>query len=306
LTSVVLTKAHSKWILGSICRDSADAINHKIELVFVSESRRNFQHPIHVFNYYKKLKDRDVLFMHQGIFLRFALLGNAPSESKVFVTHTSLEDVQQLKVFEDKVRTFFVMNLNEKMKLQNIGIEDSKITIVFGAVDKSIYKPSKTLSVKSEKYVAIVGNYGERKNPETIKKIINDFKSIKFMVHGNGWEALFSCGLPNNLEIQEFKLSENPKFIRNAFCYLTLSHLEGGPIPTLEALASGTPVVASNTGFNSEFIDSSNGVLLRDNQNIEEIRKAIQLSFKLKSKSFNKDLLNKDLSFKLLGSLLYL
>lgn len=298
-----MTKEHSKWILGSFCRESASSIGHEINILLVAESRRNFKHPIQIINYYKKIKDKNVLFMHQGIFIRFALINNLPSRNKVFVTHTNRQDLDNLKLLHSKTDKLFVMNSNEKNKLINIGIPASKIKIVYGAVDKNKYKPSKFKDFQN--YVAIVGNYGERKNPETIEKLINHYKDINFVIHGNGWDKIFRNVVPNNLQILKFDLNQNPTFLRDAFCYLTLSHLEGGPIPTLEALSSGTPVVASNTGFNSDFINKQNGTLLRDNQNLIEISQAIYSAKKLKSKNFKKDLLEKDLSYRSLGNALY-
>ena len=93
--------------------------------------------------------------------------------------------------------------------------------------------------------------------------------------------------------------------MRDASAYLMISTLEGGPISVLESLASGTPVVASNVGFCSDYINSDNGWLLNDSSDINEIENALNYAMNLKGKVFKDDLLNGRFTWVELGKLLF-
>jgi glycosyltransferase involved in cell wall biosynthesis len=93
--------------------------------------------------------------------------------------------------------------------------------------------------------------------------------------------------------------------MRKASTYLSLAHNEGGPIPLMEALASGTPVVATSTGFSPDLINSSNGVLIPKSPDLSETREAILYAMSLKPMVEQADLLEGKYDWKDLGNLLY-
>jgi glycosyltransferase involved in cell wall biosynthesis len=74
----------------------------------------------------------------------------------------------------------------------------------------------------------------------------------------------------------------------------------------LEALASGTPVVATNTGFCAEFVNQSNGRLLPNEPDVGIVKRAIQEGIELKESLWDKDLLHDKWQWRDLGELIYL
>ena len=88
---------------------------------------------------------------------------------------------------------------------------------------------------------------------------------------------------------------------------MSLSTLEGGPYPLLEALSSGTPVVASRTGFTEDFLNFANGFIVEHESSLEEIASTLRrsLSLSLKARLREQNLLGRDLSWELLGKHLY-
>jgi len=94
--------------------------------------------------------------------------------------------------------------------------------------------------------------------------------------------------------------------MRNASALLSLSINEGGPFPVLEALASGTPVVSSDTGFVREVISNTNGVLLLKNPALSEITQALIYCIDLKSQKYNRSLLEEDHTWPSFSRKLYL
>ena len=64
--------------------------------------------------------------------------------------------------------------------------------------------------------------------------------------------------------------------MREAGVFLTLSTLEGGPISILESLASGTPVIATDTGIARDVVKSDNGKVIPLNFDMNDLRDEIK------------------------------
>ena len=194
-----------------------------------------------------------------------------------------------------------------------MGVNENKIEVVYGAVDRDIFFPkseitSKTFKSEEAPYVLIAGHCKIRKNPDLIFQVINTMCDLNFIIHGEGWRKHLidkKSNMPSNLKIFNFQMSKQPKLVRNASTYLTLSTLESGPYTTLEALASGTPVVATDTGWNSEFINYDNGVLVPINASIDEVTSAIRQTITMKKNVGTDDLLGGKYTWKELGQKLY-
>ena len=81
--------------------------------------------------------------------------------------------------------------------------------------------------------------------------------------------------------------------------------MEGGPFPILEALASGTPVVSTITGFAPDLIQECSGRLIEDPYDFPAIRQMLKECMSLKSEVSNFNLLPLDLSWKALSQHFY-
>jgi glycosyltransferase involved in cell wall biosynthesis len=250
--------------------------------------------------YYQALTDDNVKF--------------TPEKSYVFYTHKSdirISESVQTKLLS-RVKKIFVLNSKIKTELVASGIPEYKIVTVYGAVNRKVYYPTKKFtknkSSVEDPYVLIIGDCKPRKNPKKLINVIRTMSDKKFIIHGRGWHEYFaqqSVGQLSNLKILQFRIENNPKLVREASVYLSLSKLEGGPFPTLESLASGTPVVATDTGWNREIIKSGSGVLLSYKYTISEVTAAINQAIKLKSKVKYLDLLNGQFTWAKLGKKLY-
>ena len=128
-----------------------------------------------------------------------------------------------------------------------------------------------------------------------------------FVIHGQNWEIFppeILNGLPN-LKRVDFELQEQPGLMRQASLYASLAVVEGGPYPVLEALASGTPVVATDTGFCAEFINDTNGILLPNPVEVSQVQESIREGLKLKESVWNQDLLQGKWQWEDLGNLIF-
>jgi glycosyltransferase involved in cell wall biosynthesis len=258
-----------------------------------------------------------ILFVNQNTYYKFIsknFFKISPQKCCVWYTHFSdnnFSRIEQAKLL-GKAKKIFVYNSSAKAELANDGVPKKNIEVVYGAINRTTYYPQSVNSKDSitniEPYVLIVGECKKRKNPDLILRVIKFMKNRKFIIHGNGWENFISVKshikLPN-LEIVKFNISDNPRIMRFASTYLSLSYLEGGPYPTLEALASGTPVVVTDTGWNKEIVSKSGGIVVPVNVTLQQAVAAVNKTIKMKEIVKNTDLLFGSYTWEALGNKVY-
>lgn len=84
---------------------------------------------------------------------------------------------------------------------------------------------------------------------------------------------------------------------RNASALCNLSFLEGGPIPVLQALASGTPILSSDVGFVREVLTEGFGRVINLDLTIQEISGLLREVASTKSLVSTKDGLEGEFSW---------
>ena len=315
---VILLSSHKGWILEGMARESARAMGIKIKIIFIPQQLKDYMNVRDLTNYiFSKKINENCLFVNQSSYYQ-ALTDNKlkfiPEKSYVLYTHksdTNMSDLEEIRQLS-RAKKIFVLNSKMKIELVTSGIPEYKLVTVYGAIDREVYYPikksNKNESVLEDPYVLIIGDCKPRKNPIKLIDVIRNMSDRKFIIHGRGWQEYFdnqSVSQLGNLKILQFRIEDNPKLVREASVYLSLSDLEGGPFPTLESLASGTPVVVTDTGWNSEIIKSGFGTLLSNTYTISEVIVAINQAIKLKAKVKHTDLLNGEFTWEILGQKLY-
>lgn len=307
---IYLDKEFSNWILGAIIRDSTAYTSKKIEVVQVSTRKKSLIRNLSIFINQKKFMKESFLIVNQNTYLwlcKNRLLNNSSQQnSRIFFTHAALSNytVSEIDLL-NSVSEIIVMNASEKEKLVRHGINTPQISVSYGAVATDIFFPSKEISKYS--YVFISGDLKARKNPSKVSRLIELNPDIQFVVFGEKWQKYLLNNIGNacNVKWAGKNLGDSGVFMRQAHCYLSLSELEGGPYGTIEALASGTPVVCTPTGWNCEIVNSSNGVIVDFDASFQSIRESIDTAFKLKSEVYNRNLLKPSFNFSNQASILF-
>ena len=307
---VFLDEEFKNWILDAVIRESLKYTEEKIEVVYITTSRRKN------IKLFLSLKFRNQIRIDEGDLVVNHRTLNYLIETKLIkiqdlpkirchFTHESQESLLHSRTLSNlgKIMEVLVLNRKDKQVLSNLNIDSNKIKIIYGAIDRNIFYPSNALPI--HKYVLITGDAKGRKNPGKIVQLIARTPEIDFIICGKGWNNFFDIEKFGNLKIFEFELNLNAKLMREASSYLTLSLEEGGPYPVLEALASGTPVVSTPVGWVPEIVDSANGIILSNEADFKEIERALRITMNMKARIFTMDLLEGRYTWKEQAKLLF-
>lgn len=301
--SIFLNSNHRGWILEGMAIESARAAGITPNFNYLPVSRRELVNFRLAKNRIFPKFSRHNLFMHQDIFASIwqkQLI--AGLNNSVFVTHlTESFENYSLLANADLV---LVQNQSVREVLIDSGVRSENIRVVFGAVDHSTYFPSSKFDLSSKPFVLITSHCKPRKNPEGILRVVREYPELDFVIHGKGWGPFVSEKdlKLKNLRLIDFNLELNPRLMREASAFLSLSSNEGGPISLLEALASGTPCVATATGFAPELITRDRGSIVPVNYDLENVGIGIRQAISSKRDLWNRDLLDGGFGWEELGS----
>jgi len=307
---VHISNWHTKWIIGGIFKEAAEACFLQPYWNIYPTSRKDFLNPHVLKGKISPLKGELNIYAHQDTY--FSLFTNNPeqiinSRNRVFFTHFNIgqnpteSQISSLKYCE----RILVQNESMESYLISAGISEEIVARAPGAVSRERFHPDG--AIPHQQFVLFSGNFKYRKNPELIAQVISVMPEVEFVIHGLNWEEFpkeLLNGLPNLKRI-DFEFKEQPKLMRMASLYVSLAVIEGGPYSVLEALASGTPVVATDTGFCSEFINDANGILLSNPPAFGQIQDSIRAGLKLKESVWNQDLLQGKWQWEDLGNLIF-
>lgn len=295
---VVLDAAFQNWILGAMIRESCNFTERLVEIDFVKTSRA--KHPLSFLyrRYARRLNliEDDLIVNHKLLY--FLIVSGLINQNtlpivRCMYTHESEDYLgsTQLISFLKQLKQVLVMNKSDAKLLANLGVDPKRIQITYGAIDRDIFFPLERYS--PNRNVLVTGDATWRKNTEKIIETINANPDIFFDICGRYWDGQVRQNriLQANYKIHEFDLEKTAKLMRDSSAFLTLSRMEGGPFPVLEALSSGTPVVSTPVGWVPEIVNASNGVVVSQNSSIADISAALEKCFKLKADTWCLDLL---------------
>lgn len=224
------------------------------------------------------------MIMHQDIGQSLFLEGKLKrfKKSVVRYTHHKKELTNYIEMLKS-IDLIIVENTYNLKTFIDEGIFAEKILLMPHPIDpKKFYRDD---SKQPNRDVILVSNFYLRKRPDLVHKVVKANPDISFTLYGKNWENYqhYSnfASIPN-LQILKFKWEDYPNVLKSHKVFLSLSDLESGPVPLLEALSSGLQAVVTDIGTARD-ISPSNTHLLPVDPSIEQasnmIRKALDSKF---------------------------
>jgi glycosyltransferase involved in cell wall biosynthesis len=162
--------------------------------------------------------------------------------------------------------------------LQSIGISQSKIIVLPGAVSDSTLLEKKNLPVN--KKFLFVGRYERRKGVEELVEIVQSLPELEISFVGSipPSKKIKRANVQYYGEVKEIEALN--KILDEHTFILSPSHSEGMPNVLLEGMSRGLIPIATNVGAVAELVDATNGFLIEP-KDVDAIRKAIESALAL-------------------------
>lgn len=207
------------------------------------------------------------------------------SKSLVLFTHAESEigTVQRQVEILNKAFAVYFFCSQDADRLVMHGLEIEKVRLAFCAVDDDCIKNPRF--IRREKTVVLASKFGWRKGLSVLPEVVALMPEWNFIALGRGWEGFIQetgLDLQSNFSYFEFNKSTRNKHFCEARIFLSLSSLEGGPVPLIEAVTAGAIPVATKTGFAPDLIqDKIDGVLIDINPSVQQVVDALISADKL-------------------------
>ncbi len=227
-------------------------------------------------------------FVHYGTLAGAYKLNPVLWRRRVFVYYTHPRDdlgidQRELLYLLNQIDRVFCMGSLFVAFLQSQGIDAGRAVYVLGGADPGVFLPRERGGGK----VGFCTAFYARKSPDKILGIVKAMPHRNFLLIGRDWNRYerFSelVSLPN-FEYVEAPYDEYPQLYRQMDVFVSVSRLEGGPIPLLEAMMCNVVPVASRTGFAPDIIQhGENGFLFDVNEGVPAICRLIDEAMALQA-----------------------
>ena len=260
------------WILDAICREIGSRQPKSWQVVYYPDPGPDAK------NYF---------FSHHSVFETFVKRNDDKLKDAnvlVWYTHPRVETptsvANLLLAFERATKIIFTCKSNRQIWLER-GLAEEKTVVILGAADPNFFR----FHERGNGVIGLSSSFYERKNPDSLLEVIKLLPHRQFVLLGRNWNryALFEemRALPN------FTYNTAPyrhygEIYSTFDVFLSISRLEGGPIPLIEAMMSNAVPVASRTGFAPDIIrHGENGYIFDLDASPETIAAMIEAAFDL-------------------------
>jgi glycosyltransferase involved in cell wall biosynthesis len=252
------------WILEAVCREIGAHYRGRWEISGAMD---------------KLPPARAYFFCHYHFYLSALKLNPRLWDSPcvVWLTHPKDEALGGPTALEalSKARVVTMCSLWRDYAIQ-LGLPADRVTAIVGAADPDFFPPHRRGAGK----IGFCTAYYERKSPQRIIDVIRAMPHRQFILMGRNWDKFpdFAAllALPN-FEYREGSYTEYPGFYRELDVFVSLSELEGGPIPLIESMMSNVVPVATRTGFAPDIIrHGQNGYLCQTDAPTAEVVRLIE------------------------------
>lgn len=265
-------KPNSGWILEAICREIGSRqpgtwqIVHQLKLLPPA---------------------RHYFFAHYSIYLYHAKRNPHIFDSSTLVWYTHPRDIkvsidEQLAAFNQAHRIVFTCSQNQRAWAR-IGLQPGRSCVVLGGADPDMFRAHK----RGAGVIGLSSAFYERKRPHALLDLVYRMPHRRFVLVGRDWQKFDQfnhlIAAPNFSYLEE-SYDHYPAIYDRFDVFLSLSTLEGGPIPLIETMMANAVPVASRTGFAADLIThGQNGFLFETEAAPNEIAGLIERAFTLEA-----------------------
>ncbi len=160
--------------------------------------------------------------------------------------------------------------------LRKNGLYAQQTAIIPNVVDTTIFHPNSNplkLNTIKIKFIHVSSFFNKIKNTQgilrVIQKLVEINQNFSFEMVGDSYERPILEQRVNDLNLKDFvffkgtlSTTEVAERMRHADVFILFSNYEGLPCVILEALASGLPVIATETGGIHEWVTPETGILI--------------------------------------------
>ncbi|MCB0418067.1 MAG: glycosyltransferase family 4 protein [Bdellovibrionaceae bacterium] len=268
----VVPEGSQGWILEGICREIARYMPAS-SYVFHDSLRR--------------LPDAQSYYVaHYALVPELLKLNPRAWNRRIYTwfTHPDKRLCQREMVYSlNCTEKVFCTNTVFAHQLKLSGVAEEKIEVVLGGADPARFRRHE----RGSGLIGLCTAYYDRKRPDLMLRLIQSMPQQPFLLLGKGWQEW--PGFPHLLALPNFKYAEAqyedyPSYYDQMDVFLSVSALEGGPIPMLEAMMSNVVPVVSRTGFAHDIIKQGrNGFIFDIEAPPEEIASFINQALQLKA-----------------------
>jgi len=160
----------------------------------------------------------------------------------------------------------------------------TSISVISPGVDLNTFTPAKT---KPYPYLIYFGRLDKDKNLDNLLKAYAlSNQRYRLVIAGSGKQKLSLKTLAKKLKINQscqftdfIPNNHLPSLYQNAYAYIITSKVETFSLTTLQAAASGLPIIAADAGALPELVNHHKNGLLVSPDNIKSISQAINYLF---------------------------
>ena len=173
------------------------------------------------------------------------------SRHVIMYTHCNPPDIERLADACERADIIVCMSYAGRQELVEMSVDPKKLWVNYAAADPFQFR---------KRLILVVGypQPNARKREHILLDLAwqMDMSAFQFALIGNGWENTQTQ--LQSLGVSIVTLFANDDGLREAYnradCLLVTGYIEGGPLPLLEAMASGVPVFSPRFGYAADLL----------------------------------------------------